>query len=119
MDKQQYAFARESRLLTPLCFSRVFENAIPAVAPELTLLARANDCGRPRLGLTIPKKRVKLAVQRNRIKRIARESFRLRAHQLPNIDVILIAKSGIATLDNQTLLTLLDKQWTKLTKRCE
>jgi ribonuclease P protein component len=56
-----------------------------------------------RLGLAIAKKRVKLAVQRNRIKRIIRESFRLNQHVLPAIDMVVMVKSGIDQLDNKEI----------------
>ncbi len=104
--------------MTPRQFSKVFENAIPAVSPTFTLLARHNDLERPRLGITIAKKKVKLAVQRNRIKRCIRESFRLHAHEMPNIDIIVLAKHGADTLDNASIHQVLSKLWIKLSKRC-
>lgn len=106
-------------MLTPSAFSRVFQQAIPATSPYLTLLARQNDHDHPRLGITVPKKKVKKAVQRNRIKRCARESFRLRAHELPNIDIIFIAKNGIGELDNKSIHEIMNSQWMKLLKRCK
>ena len=113
-----FRFARESRLLTPSAFSFVFEQAIPAVSPTITILARKNDLGKPRLGITVPKKKVKLAVNRNRIKRCVRESFRLKAHNIPNVDIIVIAKHGINDLSNSELFEQLDKLWHRMTKRC-
>lgn len=113
-----YSFSRELRLLTPEDFQPVFKNAIPAVSPHLTLLARKNKLQKPRIGMAIPKKHVKLAVGRNRIRRVVRESFRLQQHQLPNIDIVVVAKSGIADLSNQELNKVLDKLWRKLVQRC-
>ncbi len=106
-------------MLTPSCFSNVFEKAIPAVSPQLTLLARHNSLENPRLGITIAKKKVKKAVQRNRIKRCVRESFRLVAHNLPNVDIIVVAKQGVDSLDNKAIHQLLEKQWQKIIKRCQ
>jgi ribonuclease P protein component len=119
MDARNFSYPRESRLLTPRNFSNVFEKAIPAVTPTITLLARHNELGYPRLGVTIPKKKVKLAVNRNRIKRCIRESFRLTAHNLPNVDIIVIGKHGINDLDNAELYLHLEKLWRRITKRCE
>lgn len=119
MEAKHFSYPRESRLLTPRHFSHVFEQAIPAVSPTITLLARPNDANRPRLGVTIPKKKVKLAVDRNRIKRRIRESFRLTAHNLPNVDIIVIGKHGINDLDNDQLFIHLEKLWRRITKRCE
>lgn len=111
-------FSRELRLLTPSHFSNVFEKAIPCGSQYLTLLARNNDQTHPRLGITIAKKRVKKAVQRNRLKRIIRESFRLHSNSMPNIDIIVMAKSGCDTLSNEELHSLIKKSWNRLNKKC-
>lgn len=112
-------FSRELRLLTPTHFEYVFSNAIPSVSPQLTLLARINTSDNPRLGITLPKKRVKHAHDRNRLKRIIRESFRLQRHTFPNIDIVVVGKSGLDKLSNQELFSLLSKLWKKLASRCE
>jgi ribonuclease P protein component len=112
-------FSRESRLLTPTHFEYVFNNAIPAVSPQLTLLARSNNSKNPRLGITIAKKRVKQAHSRNRLKRLIRESFRTQKQILPNVDIVVVGKSGIDKLSNQELFSLLNRLWKKLAQRCE
>ncbi|MEO9943720.1 MAG: ribonuclease P protein component [Paraglaciecola sp.] len=112
-------FSRELRLLTPTHFEYVFNKAIPAVSPQITLLARFNESDNPRLGITLSKKRVKYAHDRNRLKRIIRESFRLQRHSFPNIDIVVVGKSGLDKLSNQELFSLLNKLWKKLAKRCE
>jgi len=111
-------FSRELRLLTPTHFEYVFSNAIPSVSPQFTLLARANQTNNPRLGITISKKRVRRAHDRNRLKRIVRESFRLEQQLLPNIDIVVVGKSGVDKLSNQELFALLSKLWKKLANRC-
>lgn len=118
MSELDYHFSRESRLLTPKHFSFVFDQAVSAPSPSITILARHNNEQRPRLGITVPKKRVKHASDRNRIKRLIRESFRLSQHNLPNIDIIVIAKHGIGDLNNAELTKQIEKLWTKLTRRC-
>ncbi|GGD71862.1 ribonuclease P protein component [Lacimicrobium alkaliphilum] len=111
-------FSRELRLLTPAHFENVFQQAIPAVSPQLTLLARANQLSHPRLGITLSKKRVRKAHDRNRLKRVIRESFRLHQHQLPKTDIVVVGKTGLAQLSNQQLFTLLERLWKKLSHRC-
>ena len=115
---ENYSYSRELRLLTPEDFQPVFKNAIPAVSPHLTLLARKNTLDHPRIGMAIPKKHIKHAVGRNRIRRIVREQFRHQQHQLPSVDIVVIAKAGIADLSNQEINKVLDKLWRKLTQRC-
>jgi ribonuclease P protein component len=106
------------RLLTPEDFQPVFKQAIPAVSPHLTLLARKNSLDHPRIGMAIPKKHIKRAVGRNRIRRVVREQFRHQQHQLPAIDIVVIAKAGIADLSNEEINKVLDKLWRKLIQRC-
>ncbi|MXN88163.1 ribonuclease P protein component [Pasteurella canis] len=104
-------FSRELRLLTPIHFKYVFEQPFRASTPEITILARPNNLPHPRLGLTVAKKHLKRAHDRNRIKRLCRESFRLLQHTLPHYDFVIVAKQGIGKLDNRTLNQTLDKLW--------
>lgn len=110
-------FSRDLRLLTPTHFEYVFSDATPAVSPTLTLLARKNALSHPRIGITVAKKRVRTAVERNRIKRLVRESFRLQT-ELPNIDIVVVAKSGIDKQTNEQITKQLAKLWKKLKNRC-
>jgi ribonuclease P protein component len=112
------SFEKAKRLLTPAHFERVFSDAIPAVSPQITALARHNTLTHARLGITISKKRVKLAKDRNRLKRVVREYFRHHCTDLPNIDIIIVAKSGIADLSNKEIYECMDNLWRKLKKRC-
>ncbi|GAA4503605.1 ribonuclease P protein component [Pseudaeromonas paramecii] len=114
----KHTFPRELRLLTPDQFKRVFSDPVRAASPHLTLLACANELGHPRLGLTVPKKALKRAVWRNRVKRLVRENFRHTQHDLPAIDIVVIAKAGIGGLSNADLTQLLDKLWRTLSRRC-
>lgn len=70
--------------------------------------------GRPRLGLAVSRKVSKRAVVRNRIKRIVRESFRLRRGSLPAVDVLVIARSSAAVIDRVALRDDLEDAWRKL-----
>ncbi|MEG9480736.1 ribonuclease P protein component [Mannheimia indoligenes] len=106
-------FSRELRLLAPVQFKAVFEEPLRASTPQMTLLARENTLDNPRLGLTVAKKHLKRAHDRNRIKRIVRESFRLQQHELPNFDFVFVAKGGIGKLDNATLFETLEKLWAR------
>lgn len=111
MIKQDLTFHRGLRLLAPEHFRYVFQDPARASTPEVTILARPNSLDNPRLGLTVAKKHVKRAHERNRIKRLCRESFRLLQHELPNYDFVIVAKAGIGKLDNQTFSQTLSKLW--------
>lgn len=108
-------FARTRRLLNARDYSRVFECAeAKASHKNLLLLARKNELEWHRLGLVIAKKNVRLAVQRNRIKRVAREFFRRLPEDGTPMDVVLLARRGIDQLDNAELSSILQQQWQRL-----
>ncbi|KDE41410.1 Ribonuclease P protein component [Nitrincola lacisaponensis] len=81
------------------------------------ILARQNELGHPRLGFVISKKNVRRAVKRSHIRRIIRESFRLRQHQLPNVDIIILARKGLDTLDNRQMHALIERSWSRLERK--
>ncbi|MFC6441679.1 ribonuclease P protein component [Bowmanella sp. JS7-9] len=112
------SFSRAVRLLTPTHFENVFSDAVAASTPHITLLAKKNQLDHPRLGITLAKKRIRRAHERNRVKRIVRESFRHHLPQLGNIDIVIIGKSGLDQLSNQDLFKLLEKQWNRISRRC-
>ncbi|MCK5901578.1 MAG: ribonuclease P protein component [Cocleimonas sp.] len=82
-----------------------------------TLLVRENDQAHPRLGLAIAKKSVKRAVDRNRIKRLLRESFRKQQHQLPPIDIIVMCRPVAVSLTNDQIREQLSNQWQYIQKK--
>jgi ribonuclease P protein component len=110
------SFSKARRLLTAKDYSRVFDGTeARASSKYLLLLARLNDHGPGhRLGLVIAKKNVRLAVQRNRIKRVAREFFRTLPESEPPMDVVLLTRRGIGQLDNAELFSILQQQWQTL-----
>ncbi|MFK7975288.1 MAG: ribonuclease P protein component [Halioglobus sp.] len=111
-------FDKAKRLLNAAHYSKVFEeNDARASHRHLLLLGRCNQGEHNRLGLVVAKKHVRLAVQRNRIKRLAREVFRKLPSQPPTLDVVLLARKGIAELDNEELSSILLQQWQKLQKQ--
>jgi len=112
-----YEFNRESRLLTPGQFQAVFSKPVRYGSSHITILITPNTCHNNRLGLAIAKKRIKLAVNRNRIKRQIRESFRLNQHKLPHIDMVVMVKSGTDKLENKEINRQLEKIWRKIIQR--
>lgn len=112
-----FAFPRCSRLLNAGDYRTVFNGAKVKVSDKhLLILACPNPLSRPRLGLVIAKKHVRLASQRNRVKRLIRESFRLNQHDLPGLDIVVLARPGLGGLDNPALQQLLNRSWQRLRK---
>lgn len=77
-------------------------------------LIRLTTRGYPRLGLVVSKKNVKRAVDRNRFKRLVRESIRLRQDHLPSVDIVVLARRGVQDIDNETLHRQLHGMWKRL-----
>lgn len=71
-----------------------------------------------RLGLTISRRSAKRAVDRNRLKRLARESFRSQCG-LPAWDFVVLARPDAARADKQTLRASLDEHFKQLSRRAE
>jgi len=67
-----------------------------------------------RLGLAVSKRVSKRAVERNRIKRLARDSFRRHRSGLPAFDILLVPRTSAAGVDGTELLADLEKLWSRL-----
>lgn len=111
-------FPRYSRLLTAEDYKKVFSNPVKLVCPPFTLLAVPNQLNHPRLGLIVAKKNVKSAVKRNRLKRLCRQSFRLKQAELPAIDIVLLARRGSSDMTNELLFEHLNRLWSRARKKC-
>lgn len=110
-------FSRSRRLLTPRDYKQVFDGASLKVScKEVLILARPNQLGHARLGLVIAKRQVRQANQRNRIKRIARETFRHQL-QLGGVDAVMLARGGLDRLENADLHRQLNQLWRQLQRK--
>lgn len=105
-------FDRKKRLLNKTEFDHVFQQAIKIGMSEFTILYRPNDVGHARLGFALSKKMVPKAHDRNRLKRLLRETFRTKA--LPPIDIVVLGRPNTSQLINSKIIANLDKLWTKL-----
>jgi ribonuclease P protein component len=114
-----YGFPRTRRLRSAADFQRVFEQPCKSADQYLTVLARTNGRDYPRLGLAIARRQIRNAADRNRIKRIIRESFRLRQPLLGGIDFVVMARSAAIQADHETLRRSLHKHWENLVRRCK
>ena len=66
-----------------------------------------------RLGLIISKKAAPKAVDRNRIKRLVRESFR-QQQSLKSADYVVMAKPSVKQLTNQQVFECLQHLWQRI-----
>jgi ribonuclease P protein component len=105
-------FSPEQRLHSAAEFGRVFAEPLRSGDRYFTVLARQS--GRPvaRLGLTVSRRTAKRAVDRNTLKRLARESFR--QLRLPTLDFVVLARAGAAEAERAALRLSLDRHFTQL-----
>ena len=80
------------------------------------MLAKDNEGAEPRLGLAVAKKQVRLAVDRNRIKRVIRDSFRCHRQLLVGLDLVVLARKNTAGMSNDQLFSSLETHWQRLAK---
>lgn len=110
-------FPRRSRLLSPADFERVFKSGRRETTPLLTAVIVTGAIEQPRLGLAISKKQAALAVDRNRIKRQIRASFREAQDRLPACDIVIMAKPAAKTRPRDELNADLQKLWIRIAQR--
>ena len=101
-------FDRSKRILTPKAYKAAFNNASKLVGRYFVAYISASDSTDHKLGLVVSKKTAKQAVKRNRIKRIARESFRSnkvlnKTRDLPPISIVLVSRTSAKTAENSAL----------------
>ena len=114
----KHGFGRPQRLLNPSQFDAVYSTRQRVVDDCFSINAARNTLGFPRLGLSIGAKAVGDSVERNRVKRQVRESFRREASQLPALDLVVGARNGARTAHNARLRESLAALWTEIRNRC-
>ena len=136
--KGHLSFKKKHRLLASKNYKTVFNGVeFKQESSYFTLLSRENHLGRSRLGMVVSKKHIPLAVNRNKIKRAIRESFRNHrssafksSHEVNThdclieqeklkmfFDTIVLVKSKACSLSKIEIKKELEKQWLKLSKK--
>lgn len=102
-------FRRSQRLRQPSEFQHCFTQGDRVNGRYFRLHVAAS--AQPRVGLAVSRKVDTSAVVRNRIKRIARDSFRHACSDLPPLDCVLVARHEAASATAQALRSDLDHLW--------
>lgn len=82
------------------------------------MTATANAAGAPRLGLAVAVRVAGGAVERNRIRRVIKESFRLHQAQIPAVDLVVSARPKARDAPGKLLHESLAVLWKKVADTC-
>lgn len=108
------------RLRKPAEFKRVLNTGVRIGGPYFRLVACAGDSECGRLGLAIAKRSLKRAVDRNRAKRVLRESYRCQEiDSVARLDVVVMANPSVRYATLSELRRDLDRQWRRLRQKCD
>lgn len=82
------------RLRQKADFDRVYRTGSRAGDALFAVNALRNEFGHARLGMSVSIKTCGKAVNRNRVRRLVREFFRLRRPELPAVDFVITSRAG-------------------------
>jgi ribonuclease P protein component len=102
------SFPRAARLVDSRDFRRVFRRGRRLGDPWFTMVVASNGGTCARLGLAISRKAARRATDRNRIKRLIRETFRRRKAALGGRDIVLLARPAARDVSKARLSADLD-----------
>ncbi|SMF66710.1 ribonuclease P protein component [Pseudobacteriovorax antillogorgiicola] len=113
-----FSFPKEHRLLKRAEFKITLDENIKVVTPHLVVLGVPAQFDKTRMGLIVSRK-VGIAVVRNKVKRLLRESFRsISDHRLP-MDIVVIARKPAANADVHTLKESLQSSLVRLARKIQ
>jgi len=100
-------------------FKLVYGSGRQAVNPFFVMYVRKNDDDISRLGVTVSKK-VGNAVIRNRVRRLVKESCRLRAFKIiKGYDIVIVARKVVGTLPREESFYKVDKSLEQLFRKLQ
>lgn len=107
-------FPRVARLLLPQEFDAVFKGGRRERGRFFVCVVRPGSSAMARLGLAVGRKLLPRAHDRNLVKRLARESFRLHRARLPPLDLVISPGKQVREGDRYTLRADLDTLFGRL-----
>ena len=114
------SFPKASRLLNAADYSAVFDQTHFKVSSRYFLiLARFSRDANSRLGLIVAKKHIPTAVQRNRLKRLIRTSFRSLEPFPRHLDLVVLVRKGADKIHNRQAFAQLNTLWADVALKCQ
>lgn len=119
MRKKRYGLSRFARLRHKNDIAAILSRGKRLTNTHFTICYQKNDLKQPRFGVIVSKRKVRLAVNRNKIKRLSREIFRFRQLSLSGIDLIVILRKPMDQIDKAELQQCLNQLFDKLINNCK
>ena len=117
-QREQLTHSQERRLRRKREFDAVYAHGRRFGNGFFGVTAHVNLKGWPRLGLAVAVKTAGNAVERNRIRRVIRESFRLHQHEIPALDLVVSARVRARGAVNAELRAQLEPLWQEVRMKC-
>jgi ribonuclease P protein component len=109
---------RTRRLRRPIEFQRAYATGQRLGDEFFTINVKANGRDAARLGMSVAARILRRAVDRNRLRRLIRESFRLHQAALPCVDIVIGPRAGVKGVDNRRLRAALQQLWHRISTTC-
>ncbi|ATW01899.1 ribonuclease P protein component [Candidatus Legionella polyplacis] len=110
-----HSFSKNRRIFKTKDFKFAFRNSRKIVIFCFVLFFWKNLLENARLGIIISKKIIKKSHNRNKIRRLIKETFRLTTF-INNLDIVVLVNSKIVGLSNQCIIYTLNDVWKKVQK---
>ena len=117
-DRERLTFPAARRLRRKWEFDQLYAGGKRFGNNHFGITMQPNALGQARLGLAVASKPFGGSVPRNRIRRLIRESFRLRQHELPDVDLVVSARPRAKDVSAAELRASLDGLWDKVKVQC-
>ena len=111
-----YSLSGKFKLKKAEQFKNLFRNGKRIKTRNFTIYSAANYTGFPRIGISVSKKTVSRAVDRNRAKRLVREAFRLNRSLFNQNDTIVVVTGSIHDANLHDIVTEIQSGLSKLFK---
>ncbi|HTW75481.1 MAG TPA: ribonuclease P protein component [Steroidobacteraceae bacterium] len=111
-------FPPERRVRLARDFRRLYAQGRRLGADGFTAVVLPNGGHGPRLGLSVAARTLRRAVERNRMRRLIRESFRRHQHALPALDIVVGLRASPGNAASAQLRRSLERLWQKISAAC-
>lgn len=111
-----FEFPKNRRLLKRSEFQKALGSRAKVVTPYMVVLGIESGDENSRMGLIVSRK-VGIAVVRNKVKRLLRESFRMQPGLAKSVDFVVIARKAAAGADYDSMSRSLEQSLRSLSRK--